>query len=556
MDGSMRIALAQINSTVGDIDGNTSRVLDAISKAKSEGVDLVVTPELCIFGYPPKDLLLRRDLVRKNTEALQAIAAASQDIAVAVGYVQPDPSGAGRGVFNSAAVCRRGDVVATYQKVLLPTYDVFDEARYFNCGRDVRTVDMTLPNRTIRVGLSICEDLWNDEQFEGRKVYGDDPIERTVAAGAKIIINLSASPFRAGIKERREALFMRQVREHRVPLVYVNQVGGNDDLIFDGASLVLDAGGNVVARAKAFDEDLLVVDIEAGSTPKSRIEPYPDHVDSVHSALVLGIKDYLRKCGFRQVVVGLSGGIDSALTAALAVEAVGAGQVHGVAMPSRYSSDHSVEDARQLAANLGIRFDIVPIKELHLAFEESLRPQFAGRPPDATEENIQSRIRGNILMALSNKFNTLLLTTGNKSELAVGYCTMYGDMCGGLAVLSDVPKTLVYELARGINRQANRPLIPQRTLDKPPSAELRENQQDQDTLPPYDVLDAILEHYVERDRMVSEIVALGFDPEIVSRVADLVDRNEYKRKQIPVGLKVTSRAFGTGRRMPIAARYR
>ncbi len=560
----MRIALAQINPTVGDIDGNAERIIEQIERGRSAGARLVVTPELAVFGYPPKDLLLRQDLLRKNTAAAKHIASHCVDITAVVGYARPDPSGAGKGVFNAAVVCHEGKITVSYAKMLLPTYDIFDETRYFNSGREVQTFDLPGDTGPVRIGLTVCEDLWNDEQFEGRPVYEDDPIERTVAAGAQLIINLSASPYRAGAQQLREALFIRQMKEHGVPLVYVNQVGGNDDLIFDGASLILDGTGRVLARAKPFAEDLVVVDLDttvsssgvaSHDTAQQHVEPYPDRIGSIRSALVLGIRDYLRKCGFEEVVVGLSGGIDSSLTATLAVEAIGADRVHGVAMPSRYSSEHSVEDARRQAENLGIGFTVIPIETVHRAFEEAVASHFAGQQAGVAEENIQARIRGGLLMALSNKFGRLLLTTGNKSELAVGYCTLYGDMCGGLAVLSDVPKTLVYELARRINESAGGALIPTRTIERPPSAELRENQLDQDTLPPYDILDPILEHYVEQDLSAEEIVALGFDRETVEKVARMVDLNEYKRKQAPVGLKVTSRAFGTGRRMPIAAKY-
>ncbi|MCH7838965.1 MAG: NAD+ synthase [Planctomycetes bacterium] len=551
----MKIALAQINPTVGDIDANAARIIRRIEAARDAGAHLVVTSELAVFGYPPKDLLLRRDLIRKNLEALDRIAAACKGTTAVVGYVQPDPSGAGTGVFNAAAVCRAGRVLATYAKMLLPTYDVFDETRYFNAGQDVCTFEVPTDGEPVTIGLSICEDLWNDEQFEGRRVYRTDPIERTVNAGAQWVINLSASPYRAGVQQRREALFIHQVKKYGVPLLSVNQVGGNDDLLFDGASLALDASGGIIARAKAFDEDLLVFESDPQNPTTARIESYPQRIDSIRLALILGIRDYIRKCGFEKVLVGLSGGIDSALTAVLAVDALSAQHVHGVAMPSRYSSKHSVEDAKRLADNLGIECTIIPIEAVHRAMEEAVRPCLGDQPPGVAEENIQARVRGNILMALSNKFGWLLLTTGNKSELAVGYCTLYGDMCGGLAVLSDVPKTTVYRLAKRINEEAGRDLIPQRTIEKAPSAELRENQTDQDTLPPYDLLDAVLEHYVEQDLCAEEIVALGFDRVIVERVAGMVDRNEYKRKQAPVGLKVTSRAFGTGRRMPIAARF-
>ena len=551
----MKIALAQLNPTVGDIEGNTARILEAIAAAQSAGCHLVVTTELAAFGYPPKDLINRRELVRRNVASVQRIAASCRGLTAIVGFVSPDSSGNGTGVFNAAAVCREGTVAATYAKVLLPTYDVFDEGRYFNKGQDVCTIDVDAAGEVVPVGLSICEDLWNDEQFEGRRVYGDDPIERTVRAGARLLVNLSASPYRERVQRRREALFIRQIKEHAVPLVYVNQVGGNDDLIFDGGSLVLDAEGGIAARARAFETDLLVVDLRAARSERGRVEPYPGRLESVHAALVLGIRDYLGKCGFREAVVGLSGGIDSALTAALAAEALGPDRVHAYAMPSRYSTKHSLEDAEQLARNLGISLTTIPIEDMHRATEAALEPHFGGRPLDVTEENMQARIRGTVLMSISNKFGRLLLTTGNKSEWACGYCTLYGDMCGGLAVLSDVPKMMVYELSRRINESRGGEIIPRRTIEKVPSAELREGQTDQDSLPPYPVLDAILEHYVEQDLSVDEIVALGFDRTMTEHVSRLVDRSEYKRKQAPVGIKVTSRAFGTGRRMPIAARY-
>jgi NAD+ synthetase len=552
----MKVALAQINTTVGDIEGNAARIIKHIERARDGGAELVVFPELAVFGYPPKDLVLRRDLVQKNVAALQRIAAACQHITAVVGYVRPDPTGAGKGNFNAAAACRDGSIIADYAKMLLPTYDVFDESRYFNPGREARVFRLATDRADLRVGLSICEDLWNDRQFRGRRVYDVDPVQSAVTAGAQLLINISASPFRVGVAEEREALFGAQVRTFRLPLVYVNQVGGNDDLLFDGASLVFCCDGLLIGRARAFDEDLLFVD--PTTRTHGRTEPYPHRLESVHRALVLGLRDYIGKCGFDRVVVGLSGGIDSALVAVLAVEAIGADRVEGIAMPSRFSSKHSVEDAEELARNLGCHLRVIPIETVHRGMEEAVSPVFAGRDagPGIAEENIQARIRGNILMAVSNKTGSLLLTTGNKSELAVGYCTLYGDMCGGLAVLSDVPKTMVYKLTRRINERAGRPCIPLRTIEKPPSAELRENQLDQDTLPPYDLLDAILEQYVEREQAVEEIVAQGFDRATVERVAQMVDRSEYKRKQAPVGLKVTSRAFGTGRRMPIAAKHR
>lgn len=549
----MRIALAQINSTVGDIAGNTERILHGITAARNAAAHLVVFPELAVFGYPPQDLVLRQDLVRRNVEAVQHIAAHCRDITACVGFVQPDPLGAGRGIHNAAALCAEGTVRATYAKMLLPTYDVFDEWRHFNAGRQVCVTEIPAAPVPLRVGLSICEDLWNDEQFEGRRVYGVDPVELSVRAGAQLLINLSASPFRVGKIAQRELLFARQAREHSIPIVYVNAVGGNDDLIFDGAGMVFDPKGRIIARARAFEEDILIVDWP--STDPSRCASYPEGIESIRRALVVGTRDYLHKCGFSHAVIGLSGGIDSAVTAVLATEALGSQAVHGVAMPSRFSSAHSFEDARELARRLNIDFQIIPIEPAHRAFEHILQPVFAGRPPDVTEENLQARIRGSIVMALSNKFGWLPLTTGNKSELSVGFCTLYGDMCGGLAVISDVPKTVVYRLARHIDATDPRRPIPARTIDKPPSAELRENQTDLDTLPPYDVLDSILELHIEQDLPAEEIIARGFDSPTVRRVLRMVETSEYKRKQAAIGIKVTSRAFGSGRRMPIAARF-
>lgn len=555
----MKIALAQINPTVGDLDGNLLRMLAEIEAAEKAGANLIVFPELAAFGYPPKDLLHRKDLIEDNVASVNAIARQCRNLTAIVGFVQTDPSNSGKGIFNAAAVCGRGRVLATYAKRLLPTYDVFDEARYFNCGQDVAVCEITAGGESVRLGLTICEDLWNDHQFEGRRVYGMDPIEQTARAGADLLINLSASPFRVHKHQDREAIFAEQIAALGVPLVYVNQVGGNDDLIFDGASMFLDRNGRIIARARAFDEDLLIIDLRQS---EHRLEPYPDDLESIHRGLVLGLRDYVLKCGFSQLVLGLSGGIDSAVTAVLAVEAVGRENVHGVAMPSRFSSPHSVEDAQALADSLGIDFQVLPIERLHRAFETTVEPVFRGLSPGVAEENIQARIRGNLLMALSNKFDWLLVTTGNKSELAVGFCTLYGDMSGGIGVLADVPKTVVYSLARWMNERPpfpsqvpNLPLIPLRTISKPPSAELRVNQLDQDTLPPYDILDAILERYVEHYRTPEEIVAEGFDRDTVFRVIRMVDRSEYKRKQAPIGLKVTSLAFGTGRRMPIAAKY-
>jgi len=552
----MRIALAQLNPTVGDVRGNADRIINIIRRAAAERADLVVFSELTLLGYPPKDLLLKPHLVETCRVELARVAAACTGLTALVGFAEPTGRDVGRPLHNALAVCRDGRVTAVHRKTLLPTYDVFDEDRYFEPAgrREVERVhDAT--GREWRLGLSICEDLWN---MRGRppagaasRAYIQDPVGEIVAAGAELVINASASPFEAGKNEHRTRLFSARADELGVPVIVVNQVGANDDLIFDGASAVFAPGRGLVARAKAFEEDLLTLEWPSES---ARVEPYPDELSSIHAGLVLGTRDYVRKCGFQGAVLGLSGGIDSALTAVLAVEAIGADAVHGVALPSRFSSDHSIADARRLAANLGIDFRVLPIETIHRAFEATLAETFAGRAADITEENVQARVRGNLLMALSNKFGWLLLTTGNKSELAVGYCTLYGDMSGGLAVISDVPKTTVYELARRINRLAGREVIPAGSIEKPPSAELRPDQTDQDSLPPYHVLDAVLRLYVEEMRSVGQIVQAGFDEAMVRDVVRKVDASEYKRKQAALGLKVTSRAFGSGRRMPIAAR--
>ncbi len=551
----MRIALAQINPTVGDIAGNCRRILDFISRAKGQGAQLVVFPELALIGYPPKDLLLKPQFIDDNLRALRLIASRVSGIDAVVGYAERNAQSVGRPLHNAVALLRDGKVASRHFKTLLPTYDVFDESRYFEAGprqegcNVVRVADRT-------VGLSICEDLWNDEKMIDRRLYHQNPIADLCAAGAELMINTSASPFAAGKHEFRLELFESQVQQFGRTLVYVNQVGGNDELVFDGNSVVFDPGGRLIAQAKDFEEDLLVVDLPgAGAAGEGRIEKPASGVGAIYRALVLGLRDYVHKCGFKSVVLGLSGGIDSALTAALAVAALGRERVVGVAMPSRFSSEHSVADAKSLAEHLGIEFHIVPIKAIHDQYEQTLAPVFAGRERDVTEENLQARVRGGLLMAFSNKFNHLLLTTGNKSELAVGYCTLYGDMCGGLAVISDVPKTTVYELSEFINRDAGREVIPRNSITKVPSAELRPNQTDQDSLPPYDVLDAILYRYVEEEKGAAQIIAEGFDGATVLRVIKLIDRSEYKRRQAAPGLKVTSRAFGFGRRMPIAQNY-
>ncbi len=553
----MRIALAQINPTVGDIAGNCRKVNDFIVRAKEQKAQLVVFPELSVIGYPPKDLLLKPQFIDDNLRGLQSIAERVKGIDAVVGYADRNVDPVGRPLHNAVALLREGRIVSRHFKTLLPTYDVFDESRYFEPG-PVNEKENLVQLGPVVAGLSICEDLWNDERLIPRRLYHRNPIADLHHAGAQLMINTSASPFVVGKHKFRLELFSSQVRQYGQPLVYVNQVGGNDELVFDGNSVVFDAAGNVIAQAKDFEEDLVVVEVPISGQlqpPPGPLHHPSDGIESIYRALLLGLSDYVRKCGFSSVVVGLSGGVDSALTAALAVAALGKEKVTGLAMPSRFSSDHSIADARALAQNLGISLHIVPIKEVHDAYERTLAGVFAGRPADVTEENLQARIRGALLMAYSNKFNHLLLTTGNKSEIAVGYCTLYGDMCGGLAVISDVPKTTIWALARWINQHAGRPVIPQSSIDKIPSAELRPNQTDQDSLPPYDVLDAILQRYVEEEKGAAEIVAEGFDEKTVLQVIRLIDRSEYKRRQMAPGIKVTSRAFGFGRRMPIAQNY-
>jgi NAD+ synthetase len=515
---------------------------------------VVVTPELSLLGYPPKDLLLKQGFVADNLAALEHFVGEVGRTALLVGFVDRTVGPRGLPLHNAAALIADGRVLAKKYKSLLPTYDVFDEMRYFEPGD---AGPETVLCHGLCMGLSICEDIWTQEPAGPvARYYHGNPIAELVAAGANILVNMSASPFVMGKFAQREALVRTQATKYGRPVVYVNQVGGNDELIFDGASFAMDASGKIVAQLRAFAEDLAVVDLPEPGPQAAPLAALPGDIESLRQALVLGIRDYMHKCGFRQAVLGLSGGIDSSITACLAVEAIGRENVVGVAMPSRYSSTHSVEDARALAENLGIRFQIIPIDKPHRAFEETLAEAFAGRKPDIAEENIQARVRGTILMALSNKFGYLVLSTGNKSEVGVGYCTLYGDMAGGLAVISDVPKTMVYELSRQVNATAAaRPPIPERVFTKPPSAELRPNQTDQDSLPPYDILDGILDLYVCQELSPDDIVAAGYAPETVAKVVHLVDTNEYKRKQAAPGLKVTSRAFGFGRRMPIAQRY-
>ena len=543
----MRIALAQLNTTVGDIAGNEGLVLEAYRRGVEAQVELVLTPELSLTGYPPRDLLLRESFIRANQTALERLAAAVGEVGLIVGFVGENPVRPGRPLTNAAALLHRGRVVAIRTKTLLPTYDVFDEDRYFEPASENAVIHW----EGRRLGLTICEDIWNDAEFGVQRRYRPDPAAALVASGAQILINLSASPWQLGKEQRRSALLRSLARRHQVPVVYCNLVGGNDELVFDGRSLAFNSAGGCLGEAAHFSSDFLVVDTEAaGDRP---LAPLADEA-LLHDALVLGMRDYVGKCGFRSVVLGLSGGIDSALVAALAVDALGAENVRGLALPTQFSSAGSIDDARSLAENLGIRFDVAPIQGSFEALKRQMEPLFEGRPEDTAEENLQARLRGVTLMAMSNKFGSLLLTTGNKSELAVGYCTLYGDMCGGLAVISDLPKTWVYRVSRWMNR--DREIIPSSSITKAPSAELRPNQTDQDSLPPYEVLDAILEAYVVEDRPAAEIIATGFSEADVRRVVRLIDLSEYKRRQAAPGLKVTSRAFGVGRRQPVAQRWR
>ncbi len=539
----MKLALLQLNPTVGDLEGNAARILAQAQTAALQNPDLMITSELALLGYPPRDLLLDRGFVQRAWKVLADLAQRLAGLPpVLVGIAEPNPAKQGRPLFNSAVLLHQGKLGPTLRKTLLPTYDVFDEDRYFEPAREAQLLDIN----GLSVGVSICEDLWNDRDFWQRQRYHQDPVATLVQQGAQCLVNLSASPFTVGKQALRESMLSQLALKHQLPVVYVNQVGGNDDLVFDGQSMILNAKGQILARAQAFAEEALVVDLD--QTPV--ILPAEDCQKELWQCLVLGTHDYVQKCVFKKVLLGLSGGVDSALTAAIAVEALGPENVLGVLMPSPYSSPGSITDALQLAKHLGMETMTLPIAPLMKAFEETLAGPFTGRAADVTEENIQSRIRGNLLMALSNKFGSMLLTTGNKSELAVGYCTIYGDMSGGLAVISDLPKTWVYRVCQWLNRDEEK--IPWNILEKPPSAELRPDQKDQDSLPPYELLDGLLYHHIERHEGAEELIESGFDPVTVKKVLRLVQVAEFKRRQAPPGLKVTDRAFGTGWRMPIA----
>ncbi len=559
MKTDLRIGLAQINCTVGDLKGNVQKIHLFIEEARSMGVDILTFPELAITGYPPEDLLLKPKFIEDNLEKLKELTESVNDIAAVVGFVDREKED----IYDAAAIIYRGEVKGIYYKMLLPNYGVFDEKRYFKSGVD----PLVFKFGRFVLGVNICEDIWDK----------DGPTRSQAKSGAKIVLNISASPYHAGKIKVREKIICNQAKDNRVFFAYTNLVGGQDELIFDGQSMVVDSNGKIIARAEAFAEDLLIVDLDL---PASRIKPTKrtiiiiddmvpksrtslsrketkklDPLAEIYQALTLGVKDYVTKNGFQKVAIGLSGGIDSALTATIAADSLGCENVVGVFMPSQYSSRESEEDAQKLAINLAIELKTIPIQNTFNVYQEMLSKQFKEYSPDVTEENIQARIRGNILMALSNKFGWLVLTTGNKSEMSVGYATLYGDMAGGFALIKDVPKTLIYELAKYRNSIGSKPVIPERVLRKEPSAELKPDQKDKDSLPPYEVLDPILEAYIEKDKSLLEIIRMGYKKELVTRIIALVDRNEYKRRQAPPGIKITPKAFGKDRRMPITNRY-
>lgn len=543
----MKIALGQINPTVGDFSGNAAKIIQFALQARSAGAGLILFPELAVCGYPPRDLVERPSFVARNRATVERIAAETKGIAVICGMVTPADADAGKKVMNSAALLREGHIDFIQSKMLLPTYDVFDEMRNFAPAKSQQLFSMC----GRQMALTICEDAWNDKRFWNRQLYRVDPVEELVRVGGNFVLNISASPFWLGKRELRHDMLAAIAKNQKVPVAMVNQVGGNDSLVFDGSSLVIAPDGQVIAQGKSFEEDLIYFDSQ-----KLSGEMHPQVAGeeaSAYEALVLGTRDYVYKCGFQRAIIGISGGIDSALTASIAADALGAENVIGVGMPGPYSSQGSIDDAQELAKNLHIRFELLSIQEIYEAARQTLAPVFADRPPDTTEENIQSRARGLLLMAMSNKFSALVLSTGNKSELAVGYCTLYGDMVGGLAVISDVPKTLVYRISAYVNSRHK--VIPQATLEKPPSAELRPDQKDSDSLPPYDVLDAILEDFVEELSSAEQIARVhNFELHLVRRVIRMVERSEYKRQQAAPGIKISAKAFGYGRRFPIAAK--
>jgi NAD+ synthase (glutamine-hydrolysing) len=546
----MRIAMAQINPTIADLSGNTEKIITFIDRARSQDADIVIFPEMATIGYPPMDLLENKKLVEDNLAAIDEIAGHATEISVVCGFVDFDMENQPM-LHNAAAFMKNGKIISRHYKSLLPTYDVFDEQRYFSSCKEQTIVK----HMEHSIGITVCEDIWNaigheDNKFIENRKYDFDPIKILVEKKTDILVSINASPFMRGKNRFKRIMLAEIARKNSLTVVYVNQVGGNDSLVFDGNSVVYNQKGKLIGHARPFDEDLVIVD----DSSESEIKIRDDEIEDIHRALILGIRDYVHKCGFRNVVIGLSGGIDSALTAVLAVQALGPENVTGISMPSAYSSAGSIEDSQALARNLGIRLEIIPIRELFDRYRRDLAQVFEGKAEDSTEENIQARIRGNLLMAISNKEKSLVLSTGNKSELAMGYCTLYGDMSGGLAAISDLPKTLVYEVARHVNSEWR--MIPDACFTKPPSAELRENQTDQDTLPPYEVLDQILDLYIEERRSAEEIVGRGYPEELVRNILHIVNINEHKRRQAAPGIKVTAKAFGVGRRIPIAQRFR
>jgi NAD+ synthase/NAD+ synthase (glutamine-hydrolysing) len=544
----MKIALAQLNPVIGDFDYQCQRIKAFTEKAKTRGCELVVFPEMAICGYPPKDLLEQKSFVEANRHAVEHLVNTISGIGVLTGYVAANPDPSGKPLLNAAVLFEDGRVLHQVYKQLLPTYDVFDERRHFEPGRS----GLPYQYKGHRLGMTICEDVWNDKDVFETRIYDVDPIDHLVKNGMDLLINIAASPFHVGKVDFRDHMLSTIAAKHRLPVIFVNQVGGNDQLLFDGASAAFGADGQILARGRDFVDDLIVFDTQSGKGELHDLAA--DKQESVYKALVMGTHDYVTKCGFKKTVIGLSGGIDSALTACVAVEALGSENVSTVFMPSVYTSQDNYEDTRQLAQNLGVDYTIIPIDEIFQQFLACLVPDADRMDPGLTEQNIQARIRGTLLMGISNRDGCLVLSTGNKSELAVGYCTLYGDMNGGLAVISDVPKTMVYDLCRMINRKKE--IIPQRIIDKPPSAELKPDQTDQDDLPPYEVIDPILEGYVEKSQSAQTLIDEGFDPAVVAEVIRRVDQNEYKRHQAAPGLKVTPKAFGEGRRYPLAKRFR
>jgi NAD+ synthetase len=544
----LKIGVLQLNSTVGDFAANRQKLLAGYEKACALGAEFVIAPELFLCGYPPRDLLLRDDFVAANRAALEETAEKTGAIPLCVGFVDRNSERPGRALRNSAAVLQNGKIIWRTHKSLLPTYDVFDEDRYFEPAKNVAPFEFN----GRKLGITVCEDIWNDQDFWPERIYRRDPVKELILQGAEIILNISASPWSDGKEKMRLEMLRRVARDEKIPLAYANLVGANDELIFDGHSAAIDSRGEVIAFGKGFSEEVFVADLDM-DLPPVKIA-WPVREQQLFSALSLGIRDYVHKCGFKSVLVGLSGGIDSALVAVLAADALGADKVLGVSMPARYSSEGSLSDAAALAKNLGIRYEVLPIEPVFNSVERQLEKVFAGTKPNEAEENLQSRLRGVTLMALSNKFGALVLTTGNKSEMATGYCTLYGDMCGALAVIADVFKTDIYKIARWTNRE--KIIIPENSISKPPSAELRPNQKDQDSLPEYEMLDAILDLYVVKNLGKEEIIKKGFDVAVVNDVLNKINFSEYKRRQAAPGLKISPRAFGMGRRIPIAQRFR